>query len=261
MVVNDVAVVYKLLTDPDYGGYPPENVRLLINEQATKAAILDSLAEMALRTTPDATVLLYFSGHTGKFGADSPVYMIPVDVNPVDMNTPDFERTSISDKEFSSALRNIPAQQNVIIIDSCHAGGFLESLQGLRNELLLASSRADELSFVLPGHSNSLFTSYLIEGLQGGVPSTDGYIRVFALFQYVQERMSREEPRQHPMIKGAVGEDFPIALYRGGHHDDPDLEDSEPQPEESASVSGVVPGSALEIVAPRPVTVRPEPIR
>jgi len=52
----------------------------------------------------------------------------------------------------------------------------------------MASSRSDEVSLVLAGMDNSLFTYYLLEALQGkAYTRDDGLIRVFDVFDYISE--------------------------------------------------------------------------
>lgn len=95
-------------------------------------------------------------------------------------------QTAISGAEFSAALRAIAARKLVVILDCCHAGGigqpkdassapdiglseaYLDTLKGGRGRVILASSRSNELSWILPGASHSLFTSHLLAGLRGG---------------------------------------------------------------------------------------------
>jgi TIR domain len=48
------------------------------------------------------------------------------------------------------------------------------------------------------------------------VSSSDGLVRVFNLFDYVQPRVTRDEPGQHPVFKGDVENNFAIALNRAG---------------------------------------------
>ena len=36
----------------------------------------------------------------------------------------------------------------------------------------------------MPGDENSVFTKHLLAGLTGGVPSDDGAVRVFDLFEF-----------------------------------------------------------------------------
>jgi len=69
---------------------------------------------------------------------------------------------------------------------------------------------------VLPGAANSLFTQHLLAGLRGGIASDDGLIRIFDLFEYLQPRVTGDQPNQHPIFKAELEENFPVALYRGG---------------------------------------------
>ena len=217
VVVNDASMVYKVLTDPDYCGYPPENVRLLVDEQATRQEVLESLEQLAARTTPDSTMLLYFSGHAGYLGPKrgGPVYMLTVDAD-----LSDVANTAITSDEVVAALRQIPARNTAVVLDSCYAGSFLDSLQGLANEVILASSGASELSYVLPGRPTSLFTSHLLDGLRGGCEGSDGFIRILDLFKYIQPRVEAEKldgrRSQHPVLTGSMDANFAIGLRLGG---------------------------------------------
>jgi hypothetical protein len=69
---------------------------------------------------------------------------------------------------------------------------------------------------VLPGAANSLFTQHLLAGLRGDVASDDGLIRIFDVFEYLQPKVTGDEPNQHPVFKAEIEENFPIALYLGG---------------------------------------------
>jgi hypothetical protein len=69
---------------------------------------------------------------------------------------------------------------------------------------------------VLPGAANSLFTQHLLAGLQGGIPSNDGLIRIFDLFEYLQPKVTADNANQHPIFKAELEENIPIALYLGG---------------------------------------------
>ena len=82
--------------------------------------------------------------------------------------------------------------------------------------VIMASPRPDEFSCVLPGARYGLFTEYLLGGLRGCVASDDGLVRVFDLFEYLQPRVTRAHPRQHPIVKAELEENFAVALYRGG---------------------------------------------
>ncbi len=80
----------------------------------------------------------------------------------------------------------------------------------------MASSRENELSWILPNAANSLFTQHLLGGFRGGIQSNDGLIRIFDLFEYLQPKVTADKPSQHPIFKAELEENFPIALFLGG---------------------------------------------
>jgi hypothetical protein len=93
---------------------------------------------------------------------------------------------------------------------------YYDALKQGRGRVILASSRDTEVSWVLPGAANSLFTQHLLAGLRGGIPSDDGLIRIFDLFEYLQPKVTGDQPNQHPIFKAELEENIPIALYLGG---------------------------------------------
>jgi len=66
------------------------------------------------------------------------------------------------------------------------------------------------------GAPNSLFTQQLLAGLRGGIDSEDGLIHIFEIFEYIQPRITAAQQNQHPIFKGEIEENFPVALYVGG---------------------------------------------
>jgi len=56
LVRKDAATVAQILCDPALCGFPASQVRLLLDEQATKANIVDALRELAASAKPDDTV-------------------------------------------------------------------------------------------------------------------------------------------------------------------------------------------------------------
>jgi len=234
-VLKDAQDIHDLLIDPRHCGYPPDNVQLLLDGQATQAAIRQALADLAARSDRDSTVFLYISSHGGRIetGPHAGEYLLPVDA--VYTSAQSVAQTAISGAEFTEALRAIPARKVVVVFDCCHAGGigqpkdatapsikagfsesYYDRLKEGRGRVILASSRSTESSWVLPGAENSLFTQHLLAGLRGGITSDDGLIRIFDLFEYLQPRVTGDQPNQHPIFKAELEENFPIALRLGG---------------------------------------------
>ena len=74
ITVADACEVASGLRDPQYCGYPDEQVTLLHDASAIRAGILSALDELVARTAEGDTVLLFYSGH-GHYGNDDVYYL------------------------------------------------------------------------------------------------------------------------------------------------------------------------------------------
>ena len=237
-VLNDAGAVAQLLVDPRRAGYPPSQVKSLLDRQAAKSGILDGLRWLARRTSPEDTAVFFFSGHGGRLG-DGPGavnYLISHDTR-VDALGP----TAISGVELTDALRAVPAGRLVVLLDACHSGGtgdvkllLAEQVPGVKGNpddrlydalaqgagrVVLASSKSTEVSYVMPGAQNSVFTECLLEALSGRARHRgDGTLRMFDVVEYVWEEVpKRAGGRQHPIFKAQdMDANFPLALLMGG---------------------------------------------
>lgn len=244
-VLNDANSVYDILIDGERCGYPKANVEPLLDDKATKAAIINGLAKLRERCDRESTVLIYVSGHGGRIESGYHVgeYLLPFDA---DVSTEkELARTSISGKFFSEAVAGIPARQLVVILDCCHASGvaqitgqgdevlppvdvnlpalkrgfpedYYKALKSGDGRAIYSAAKAEELSWVLGGDQNSLFTKYLLAGLRGGVASEDGLVRIFDLFEYVQPLVTGEKASQHPHLRFDGSVNLPLARYLSG---------------------------------------------
>ena len=104
IVRQDALDIRDLLVDPGRCGSPGENVRLLLDGQATREAILAALADLAARAGPDSAVFIYISSHGGQVtsGALAGEYLLPVDT--VLSSYDELARTAISGDQFTAAL-------------------------------------------------------------------------------------------------------------------------------------------------------------
>lgn len=206
----------------------PAQVRLLLDGEATKPAILSGLAWLADSARTEDTVVVFFSGHGGRTGRheDEAACFCPVEAL-----SHELVGTSLTGGELTAALRAVRSERLVVLIDACHSGGFGEPrsrstgltagltakdvsslLQG-RGRVVMAASRPDELAWELEGMRNGLFTHYLLRGLRGEVAREDGTVWVSELFGYIS-RSVRQHGLQHPYQK-AVGEDFVVVVKPG----------------------------------------------
>lgn len=237
-ILNDVHDIAATLSSPKYCAYPTANVVTLLDEDATRAAVLKGLDELATRASSEDTACVFFSGHGGIVGGPGNEDSVLITV---DSDLADIENTSISSKELAAALGKIRAKRLLVFIDACHAGGAAiskslndskghelksgysqDSLAKLalgNGRALMASCRADEVSVVFIGARNSVFTTVLLEGLRGAADkSGSGFIKVFDLFNYISEEVPKLIPDgQHPIFKADNLEiNFAVALSQGG---------------------------------------------
>jgi hypothetical protein len=235
-VLNDARDIASVLRAGEYCGFPPNQVRVLLDEQATLEGIRTGLVDLASSSMAEDTVVIFFSGHGARLptaeGETSALL-------PVDCRTGNLPETVLPEAELTASLAAINAQRLLVLIDACHAGGVAtlkvdraeepirtgfseKSLQQLAQgagRVVIASSRAQEYSRVLNGARNSVFTQYLLEAFEGKACTTgDGLIRVFDVFNHVAEKVRTSVPGvQHPIFKASDLEDnFPVALDRGG---------------------------------------------
>lgn len=203
----------------------PVEVKLLLDDEATKPAILRELAWLAGSAGPDDTVIVFFSGHGGRIDVDQ---HNEVCFCTAETSVYAVEQTSLTGDELTAALRAVESKRLVVLIDACYSGGFSEkhshsasfttaltekdvdSLLEGEGHVIMAASRPDELAWEATELRNGLFTHYLLRGLSGEVAHEDGTVWVSELFGYVSHNV-RRHGTQHPYQK-AVGEDFVVVV-------------------------------------------------
>lgn len=257
--LTDAQTFYNLLVNPKRCGYLPARVRLLTGDSATGDNILTSLAWLAHNATPEATTLIYFSGHGGYIDNGSS-YLCPHEAD-----WRDLAGTAIAAQTFSDALAAIHTPRLVVILDACYSGG-MTALKGIKGNVpppewkgglprkyyeqlaqgegrvVMASSRADQESLTLPEAKLSLFTHYLIKGIEGGAAyQKDGMIYVLDLFAYTSTIIRKERPLQDPILAAQRATNFPIALHQGGFFH------KGPEPAPPGEMIGLVTSSLREI--------------
>jgi uncharacterized caspase-like protein len=247
VTVKDLQAVRNVLTDPALCGYPDDDkhVRLLHDQAATRAAILDGLAWLKAQAAADmeATAVVFYSGHGWLDQATGRYYLIPHDAKP--HNIPG---SALSGEDFTAALREVKARRLLAVIDSCHAQGIatskeaatpvdlppgltqaamteskglLEALKQGEGRAVFTSSRGHQLSWVLSDGSLSVFTRHLLEALQGaGNKPGEAEVRLSNLMGHLGRAVPASARQMHaadqvPFFDWAA-EDFPVALVKGG---------------------------------------------
>jgi len=105
-------------------GFPEENVRMLLNQEATRAAIEEGITGWLVQSArPGDQITIFFAGHGSQMWDESgdeddglDETLAPADVNPT--NT-DFD---ISDDTFNDWLSMLPSDNVIVMLDNCNSG-------------------------------------------------------------------------------------------------------------------------------------------
>jgi hypothetical protein len=151
-----------------------DNILLLTDSQATKAAIRDAITKwLDVREDEDTLVVFFFSGH-GMYDLDDDgdendpydEFIAPYDLD-CDPCYPEVENpvwlseTAIRDDELDSWLDELESNQIVIAINSCFSGGMVESMAGTAKTLSLGTRSDDGLGPLEMGDGFALDVSKL----------------------------------------------------------------------------------------------------
>ncbi len=159
----------------------------LLNEEATRDAILEALDDLADATRAGDYAVIYLCGHGTSNGRDW--YFVPHDA------TKAFD-SLISGKELETKLAALVQKGSrvLLLIDSCHSGALkldMRKLTGSRGAgvAVFAGCLGSEVCYVGPG-KNSCFTLALLEALGGAADyNHDGIVTLVEIQLYVSERV------------------------------------------------------------------------
>ncbi|MFY9797655.1 MAG: pentapeptide repeat-containing protein [Candidatus Nitrosopolaris sp.] len=224
---NDGTEVYKVLSSL---GYEISDKNKLLGEVKgieVKDAIYDFFGD--IRVNPDDTLLFYYSGH-GVFDVDGEVYLASSDIDPEEPY-----RRGFSLEELTKMMQRSISTRVVVILDCCHSGSVpgkgnaeeatnkaikaidekSKKLQGQR-KCILAACQATQFAYTTREHS--LFTQYLLQGLNGDTESidNDGNVTPESLGNYVERKIMKlpdNNRRQRPITRAEGSGNIILASY------------------------------------------------
>jgi hypothetical protein len=197
--VFDAETLRKLFADKL--GYEARVVK-----NATKADIVRTLNQLAAEMKPHDSVIIYYAGHGYRNDKTIGGYWIPSDASVSD------PATWISNTDVSGMLREISANQIVMIADSCYSGNFAEqkfraqaSLGAdqllARRTVVMMSSGGDEPVADEGRGGHSIFAWDLMQALR----NVDNWRPGTNIFEEVRREVMRSFPQtpQYGSIKSA----------------------------------------------------------
>jgi hypothetical protein len=224
---KDAKSFYDWLVSTSGGKYPPSNVRLIINEDATGQNIKDALFNWLGRALAEDLVTIYFAGHGSPQSPDQPnnLFLLPYDTQYDNVAASGFPMWDIE----TAFKRFIKAKKVIVIADACHSGGVGQSFDiarrsnrsidinpisiGLQNlseigDGIAVISASDDKQFSQEGQQwgdgHGVFTYYLLKGLKGEADyNKDSHVTLGELIPYLSEKVRRETKNaQCPTVAG-----------------------------------------------------------
>ena len=216
--VNDANGIEEALTSKF--GFKKENIRKLLNGEATRQRIMQVLGDELTDSTKvqrEDRVFFFFAGHgtTRGFEDGRQVgFIVPVDA---DQNN--YVSTAISMAQIREASDLIPAKHVYFVMDSCYSGlalsrgsgayskdrSYLEEITRRASRQILTAGGADQQVADDGPNGHSVFTWAVLQGLQGEADlDGNGVITASELGAYVSPIVAKFA-NQTPAVGNLVG--------------------------------------------------------
>lgn len=220
--IEDIRAMQAVLQNPEIGGF--DSVAVLPNP--TRQEMEEAIETLFANCKKEDLVLFYFSGH-GITDEKGKLYLVMPQTRKERGNL--IKATAVAATVLHDNMDNSRSKRQVLILDSCFSGAIAEGLTGksaeskvdIQKELggegraILTSSNAVQKSFHIKGYNLSIYTHYLIDGIQTGAANQDGdnYISVDELHEYAKKKLEQEAPSMSPQFF-PVKEGYKIRLVR-----------------------------------------------
>ena len=229
---NDARSIADFLLTPEGGEFLPNHIKVVRNEEATRASVIEGLEWLRGVAKPDDYFVIFFASHGDveeTEGREVPYFIVH------DTDPRDFANTAVKMDVFFETIKNMRARRGLALVDTCHSAGIVSGVRGgsnrasalLDRELsklgggigVLVSCKQNQKSF--EDVENGVFTWAVIEGLRSYADrDNDGIVRLFELADYVRERVpQRQQRRQLPPQNpdyfkpaGAGADELPLSV-------------------------------------------------
>ncbi len=175
---------------------------ILIDEQATKAAILSEIHARFDHASTDDIIIFFFSGHGYKGGFVAYDGELPYSL-------------------IREAMGTSRCKNKMIFADACFSGKMRQGKRKVKEEnsdsnvMLFLSSRDNETSIERRDMTNGFFTICLKDGLSGKADENrDRTITAKEIFNFVSKNVKKlSRDKQHPVMWGNFSNDMPVIKW------------------------------------------------
>ena len=204
---KDAEEFARVLKSPAICGF--DEVKVILNQN--ESFVREAIDEFFEQKKPDDLLTLYFSGHgvRDELGA---LYLAVKNTNRYRLRS-----TAIKSDFIRETMDQSRSRRQVLILDCCNSGAFTQgtkaatgvslgtasAFEGGYGRIILTASDATQFAWegdnIIGETGDSLFTHYLVEGLEGEADlDGDGCITVDELYEYAYEKVKLATPKQTP---------------------------------------------------------------
>lgn len=224
--VADAQGIYYVLTSEKHGFFLKENVKILINEEASTPNIKKTFRTwLKKKARENDSVIVYFAGHGANEAGSS--YWVTYD-----SDIEDLYGTAISNDSISKMLNSIESKTLIAFLDSCYSAATInrgwhtrsliekDPFEGFKGEgrVVITSSNGKQLSLEIQKYGHGVFTYFLIQGLIGKADQDlDGYITLDEIWDHVKSNVLNTAKQfgihQTPIIDGRHSSGILLSKY------------------------------------------------
>jgi len=218
--VNDAVAVKEMLVEKY--GFKESNIRLILDEEATKDNILAGFSDILAQAREKDRVVVFYAGHGETYklpsGGDMG-YLIPVDGNLDNLYLSSIPMKSVYDIADMSYAKHI-----LYLVDACYGGltlntrglkknttpEYLKKMTRERGRQVITAGGKDEQVQERPEWGHSAFTRNLLKGLGDGLAdeNLDGVITGDELGGFIKNRVIVDVDGAHTPQKGRIGSEM-----------------------------------------------------
>jgi len=201
-------------------GIPNKNLKVLIDDKATRAGLLKSLKIWLPQITRGESkdIYIFFAGHGLSSDDGKDLHILPQDGDPILL-----EDTAISRVEMFNLINKVNPNSVTMFFDTCYSGPSRSGemlIAGLRpvriianeqekpdNFTIFSASNYDQTSGSIDEAKHGIFSYYLMKGLEGKADTNkDKNLTNGELIAYLKSNVSQEafsqNRSQEPMLAG-----------------------------------------------------------
>lgn len=229
--VPDANAIRALIEKSAAGIFTRVNVTTLLDDKATRAALLESFASIARASGPRDVFVFYYAGHGVMSGEAKPEFFLaPHEITQLYGDDSQLRAKAVSSAELLAASQKISAQKQLFLLDACQSAGALQAVakRGAAEEKAVAQlARASGTHWITASGSEQFasefeklghgtFTYALLEALKGKADNGDGRITVNELKAFLEIQVpeltkTHKGTPQYPASYG-FGQDFPVSV-------------------------------------------------